>query len=341
MPNISKYLIELTIVIAAFVISLVQFLLQDATQAIATLTIFLAAGTRIAPAVMRIQQGLIQIKGSIGASQPTLELIESLSSALPVTRVSDAVDVEHDGFVPTLELDNVSVTYPGKNEKALDRISVKIDSASFVAIVGASGAGKTTLVDVLLGVLRPDSGTILLSNNSPEKTVGLWPGAIAYVPQDVMISDGTIRQNISMGYPRESASDELIWSALEMAQLSDFVRQLQDELDTQVGERGAKISGGQRQRLGIARAMFTKPKMLVLDEATSALDGQTEADISDAIHRLKGSTTVVMIAHRLSTVRNADLVLYMDSGRIISQGTFDEVRSAVPDFDRQAQLMGL
>jgi ABC-type multidrug transport system fused ATPase/permease subunit len=126
-----------------------------------------------------------------------------------------------------------------------------------------------------------------------------------------------------------------------MAQLSDLVRNLPEGLDTQVGERGAKISGGQRQRLGIARAMFTKPKMLVLDEATSALDGQTEADISDAIQRLKGSTTVIMIAHRLSTVRNADLVLYMDSGRITSRGSFEEVRKAVPDFDRQAHLMGL
>jgi ABC-type multidrug transport system fused ATPase/permease subunit len=341
MPNISKYLIELTIVIAAFLISLVQFLVQDATQAIATLTIFLAAGTRIAPAVMRIQQGLIQIKGSIGASQPTLELIESLSSTLPIVKVGDAVDVDHTGFVPILELDNVSVKYPGKDVNALDKISIEIDSASFVAIVGASGAGKTTLVDVLLGVLHPDSGTVLISNNSPEKAVALWPGAIAYVPQDVMISDGTIRQNISMGYPRESALDELVWSALEMAQLSDLVRNLPEGLDTQVGERGAKISGGQRQRLGIARAMFTKPKMLVLDEATSALDGQTEADISDAIQRLKGSTTVIMIAHRLSTVRNADLVLYMDSGRITSRGSFEEVRKAVPDFDRQAHLMGL
>jgi ABC-type multidrug transport system fused ATPase/permease subunit len=156
-----------------------------------------------------------------------------------------------------------------------------------------------------------------------------------------MISDGTIRENVSMGYPRESASDELVWSALAVAQLSEFVSHLPEGLDTPVGERGAKISGGQRQRLGIARAMFTKPKMLVLDEATSALDGQTEADISDAIQNLKGSTTVIMIAHRLSTVRNADLVLYMDSGRIISRGSFEEVRKAVPDFDRQAQLMGL
>ena len=322
MPSISKYLIELTIVIAAILISLVQFVLQDATQAIATLTIFLAAGTRIAPAVMRIQQGLIQMKGSIGASKPTLDLIENLSAASPIVKVGDSVEIQHTGFVPVVVLDKVSIKYPGKNAKALDDISISIDDSSSVAIVGPSGA-------------------VSVSNCSPEKTVALWPGAIAYVPQDVMISDGTIRENVSMGYPRESASDELVWSALAVAQLSEFVRHLPEGLDTPVGERGAKISGGQRQRLGIARAMFTKPKMLVLDEATSALDGQTEADISDAIQNLKGSTTVIMIAHRLSTVRNADLVLYMDSGRIISRGSFEEVRKAVPDFDRQAQLMGL
>jgi ABC-type multidrug transport system fused ATPase/permease subunit len=135
--------------------------------------------------------------------------------------------------------------------------------------------------------------------------------------------------------------DELVWSALEMAQLSDLVRNLPEGLDTQVGERGARISGGQRQRLGIARALFTKPKLLVLDEATSSLDGQTEANISEAIQTLKGSVTIVMIAHRLSTVRNADLVVYLEEGRILSQGSFDHVRTSVPNFDQQAQLMGL
>jgi ABC-type multidrug transport system fused ATPase/permease subunit len=137
------------------------------------------------------------------------------------------------------------------------------------------------------------------------------------------------------------ATDDLVWRALEIAQLSDFVRQLPNGLDTHVGERGTKISGGQRQRLGIARAMFTNPKLLVLDEATSSLDGQLESDITDSINKLKGSVTVLIVAHRLSTVRNCDQVIYMDKGRIISKGSFNQVRSTVPDFDRQAQLMGL
>jgi ABC-type multidrug transport system fused ATPase/permease subunit len=164
---------------------------------------------------------------------------------------------------------------------------------------------------------------------------------MAYVPQDVIIARGTVRENVALGFPENVASDELVWQAIRDAQLADFINTLPQGLDTEVGQRGARISGGQRQRLGIARAMFTRPKLLVLDEATSSLDGQTEADISAAIQGLHGSVTIVMIAHRLSTVLNADQVIYMANGSIISQGTFAEVRSAVPDFDSQAKLMGL
>jgi ABC-type multidrug transport system fused ATPase/permease subunit len=194
---------------------------------------------------------------------------------------------------------------------------------------------------VLLGVVHSDSGKVLISGGNPLNTISKWPGAISYVPQNVTVSNGTIRENIALGFPTEVATDELVWSALEIAQLEDFVKSLPLGLETPVGERGTNISGGQRQRLGIARAMFTKPKLLVLDEATSSLDGQTEADISDAIESLQGKVTVVLIAHRLSTVRNAQQVIYMSEGEIRAVGTFEEVRRAVPDFDRQAQLMGL
>jgi ABC-type bacteriocin/lantibiotic exporter with double-glycine peptidase domain len=156
-----------------------------------------------------------------------------------------------------------------------------------------------------------------------------------------MISNGTIRENVCMGYPIQVAKDELVWEAVEIAQLAEAVKQLPKQLDSQVGDRGTKISGGQRQRLGIARAMFTKPLLLVLDEATSSLDGETEANISDAIHAMRGKVTVILIAHRLSTVKSADLVVYMEAGKVISTGSFDFVRNEVPNFDYQAKLMGL
>jgi ABC-type multidrug transport system fused ATPase/permease subunit len=190
-------------------------------------------------------------------------------------------------------------------------------------------------------VLEPTQGEVLISGMSPLQAIKKWPGAISYVPQDVIISKRSIRENVGLGYPKEVATDELINSALQVAFLTKFVKSLPQGQNTLAGERGAKISGGQRQRLGIARAMFTNPKLLALDEATSALDGDTEASITKSIHNLRGSATVVMIAHRLSTVRDADVVVYMAEGKIIATGTFDEVRNSVPDFDRQAKLMGL
>jgi ABC-type multidrug transport system fused ATPase/permease subunit len=341
MPNVSKYVIESGIVIGAVVIAGAQFALQDARHAVATLSVFLASGTRIAPAIMRLQQSLIQIKSGIGSAMPTLILIESLENVPLSSEVDDTLDTVHSGFKADVELKSITLTYPNKIVSALKEVSLNIHQGKSLAIVGPSGAGKTSLIDVLLGVLRPDSGLITIAGKQPLETIARWPGSISYVPQDVSISNGSFRENIALGYPIEVATDELVWGALEIAQLADFVRKLPQGLDTPVGERGTKISGGQRQRLGIARAMFTQPKLLVLDEATSSLDGQTEADISDAIQSLKGSVTVVMIAHRLSTVRNADQVVYMDQGKILASGTFDEVRTAVPDFDSQAKLMGL
>ena len=341
MPYVSKYVIETAVVLGALLIGAAQFILQDAAHAVATLAIFLAAGTRIAPAVLRLQQGSIQIRGSLSAATPTLDLIDALGNSPMVENVDDSVDTIHEGFISSIQIVNAGLTYPTKQVPAITEISLTIPPGASVAFVGPSGAGKTTIIDVLLGVLIPTTGNVLISGLPPLLAVAKWPGAISYVPQDVVIAAGSIRENVALGYPAEAATDELVMRALEVAHLDKLISELPDGIDTQVGERGAKISGGQRQRLGIARAMFTQPHLLVLDEATSSLDGETEASISAAIHALRGSTTVVMIAHRLSTVRSADIVVYLSEGKIISKGSFDEVRNSVPDFDRQAKLMGL
>jgi ABC-type multidrug transport system fused ATPase/permease subunit len=341
MPNISKYIIESTVVLGAILVSGIQFLLNDASRAVGTLSVFLAAGMRIAPAALRIQQSAIMIKSSIGAAKPTLELIHELNSANVIEASNTGIDLIHKEFTPEIEIKMTSLTYPGNLEPSIKDVSVSVPAGTTVAFVGPSGAGKTTIIDILLGVLDPQQGEILISGKHPSDAIRNWPGAIAYVPQDISIASGTIRENVTMGYSRQVATDELVLNSLDVAGLSNFVVSLKDGIDTVVGERGTKISGGQRQRLGIARAMFTKPALLVLDEATSALDGETELQVSDAIRKLRGSTTVVLIAHRLSTVRDADKVIYMADGRVIASGTFDEVRSRVPDFDRQASLMGL
>lgn len=341
MPNISKYVIETTVVFGTLVISAIQFMTTDAPHAVATLSVFMASGTRIAPAVLRLQQGALQIKGSLGAANPTLDLIERLNFHEVIGVEDDSLDFIHDGFSGNIEVENVTFRYPIATSNAADNISLDVKEGKSVAIVGSSGAGKTTLVDLILGILDPLSGFVKISGVKPLDAINKWPGAIAYVPQDVMISNGTIRENVALGFPIEVATDELVWNALRIAQLENFVRTLPDGIDSHVGERGTKLSGGQRQRLGIARALFTKPKLIVLDEATSALDGKTELEFANAIHELKGKVTVVLIAHRLSTVREADSIVYMLDGKIIEVGSFDEVRSRVPDFDIQSKLMGL
>ena len=341
MPNISKYVIEITVIVGSLMISAIQFVTQDAGHAVATLSVFFAASTRIAPAVLRIQQSSLTIRSNTGLAGPTLELIESLGIDELVKEDAGFIDFVHDGFKADLEIMNVSLKYPGKDIFAVNNLSVKIKKGEIVALVGPSGAGKTTLVDILLGILEPEKGQVMISGLPPLDAIVKWPGAIGYMPQDILIANGTVRENVMLGFDAKVAYEEQVSKALNTAQLSEFVLALPLGLDQPMGDRGSSISGGQRQRLGIARAIFTAPKLLVLDEATSALDGETEANISSAIQAFRGDVTVLMIAHRLSTVLSADRVIYMDRGEIKAQGSFEEVRRAVPDFDRQANLMGL
>jgi ABC-type multidrug transport system fused ATPase/permease subunit len=218
---------------------------------------------------------------------------------------------------------------------------MKISSGEFIAIVGESGAGKTTLVDILLGIIEPTSGSIEISGSTPLSSIAKWPGAIAYVPQNGVLLNGSIKKNICLGFDEDEVEDGLVWDALRIAQLESFVKNSRFGLQTAVGEKGGLLSGGQKQRLCIARALVTKPKLVVLDEATSALDGATELNVSEAIQSLRGTATVVTVAHRLSTVRNADKVVYMKEGKIMAIETFDDLRVKFPDFDFQAKLMGL
>jgi ATP-binding cassette, subfamily B, bacterial PglK len=341
MPYISKYVMEITLIIGGLAISAVQFVLNDAVHAIATLSVFIAAGSRIAPAVLRLQQGAITVRSRIGQSTSTVEMIRTLKHAEPLNPAISPTHFSHIGFSGTIQLESVSFAYPGESDAAIKIGNLFVGEGESLAIVGPSGAGKTTLVDVLLGVLPAATGQVLLGGMSPLDVVDKWPGAISYVPQDVSITSGTVRENIALGFEQDSLSDQVILNALKLAKLDDFVSSLPLGLDTPLGERGGNISGGQRQRIGIARALVTNPRILVLDEATSALDGETEAEISSAISNLKGKTTVVVIAHRLASVRNSDSVLYLESGNAILQGTFEEVRQAVPNFEKQAKLMGL
>jgi len=341
LPNVSKYVIEAAVVLGSILISAIQFLFLDSSHAVATLSIFLAAGSRIAPAVLRAQQSAVNIKSNLAASGPTLSIMRELGAKELSQSPIRSLELIHPGFVPVANLKAVTFRYPGATSDAISQISFVVEKGTSLAVVGPSGAGKTTLIDLMLGILEPDSGEIEISAKSPKSVVESWPGAIAYVPQDVRLVTGTIRENISLGFPASSADSEHYDRCLQLAQLSDFVDALPNGIDTEIGENGAKISGGQKQRLGIARAMFTNPEFLVLDEATSALDAETENDLSKALAALKGEVTLILVAHRLSTIRDAGQVIYLEAGRSLAIGSFDEVRNAVPKFDQQARLMGL
>ena len=341
MPNINKYIVETTVIVGALIVAGIQFSLKDAANAFATLSIFLVAATRLAPSLLRVQQGLMLIRNSFGAASTTVGLIQTLNS-LPSRQIRESKqNFDYLNFIGNISISNVSLTYPGKQHPAISNISMDILAGDFVAVVGSSGAGKTTLIDTLLGVLEPSIGLIKISELSPVECITKWPGAISYVPQDINIFDGTIRTNVALGYPKELASDEMIWEAINFAELGDVVSELPNGIDTEIGERGIKLSGGQRQRLGLARALFSNPQLLVLDEATSFLDSETELRISKAIQNLKGKVTVIVIAHRLSTVREANHVYYLEDGKIKASGSFEEVRKISPKFDKQAKLLGL
>jgi ABC-type multidrug transport system fused ATPase/permease subunit len=341
LPNVSKYVLEVTIVLGTLFISAIQFIRSDASHAIAVLSIFLASSTRIAPAILRIQQSAISIKTTSGSCGPTLELISALSAVKLKNLEIPKFTVEHSGFNPMINWINVSFSYLPTNPAAIRDFTSEVNKGEIVAIVGRSGSGKTTLVDLVLGVLNPNKGSVLINGMKPIEAIESYPGAVAYIPQDIQIFNGTIRSNICTGYDLKDIPDELIWDALEKAQLKDYVVSLPNQLDHYVGDKGSKLSGGQRQRLGIARALITNPLILVLDEATSALDSKTELELTKSINNFRGEVTVLIIAHRLSSVINADRVIYLEQGALKAVGTFSDVRKSIPDFEEQAKLMGL
>lgn len=336
LPNVSKYIVELTIVFGGLFVGAVQFVRQDAVHAVATLTLFVAASARIAPAILRIQQGIVSVRVNMTACESALRLDASLTRA----NIHIHGNGVYKGNYPELDVDlnDVTFRYPAFE---LKNVNLNIRANTFVALVGPSGSGKSTLADLLMGVLEPTSGEVLFNGRPANEVIGENPGIIGYVPQQVQVINGTVRDNVLFGFTGDEFSDEQIWNALKTASLRDTFIKLPEGLNTMLGDGANNLSGGQRQRLGIARSILTKPRLVVFDEATSALDAETEASVTKSLNDLKLDTAVVIIAHRLSTVRNADLVLYVDAGEITASGSFEEVRTALPNFDSQAKLMGL
>lgn len=349
--EIPKYILEAALYIGALLLGVVQFITKDWSAAATTTALFLAAGSRVIPSMLRLQGAGITIRNAAVMAQPTFFMFDSLQR--PIGRGSDegavkisqrlhqAIDSGYPAFTADVDVRNVSLRFPDAPSPVIDNVSFSVPRGSSAALVGATGAGKSTLADLVLGVLSPDSGEVLVGGVSPRKAIDTWPGAIAYVPQNVALIAGTVKQNVALGIPVSEIDNDLVWEALRRAHLADFLSDHREGLETWIGERGFKLSGGQRQRLGIARALYTRPSLLVLDEATSALDAETELAIIETLAELEGQVTTITVAHRLATIRNADQILYLDHGRIRARGSFDEVRRESADFDNQATLLGL
>lgn len=354
--EIPKYVLEATLYIAVLFLAMIQFVTKDIGAAAATVAVFLAAGSRVVPALLRLQGAGITIRNASVSALPTYYLADFLAfrnsqnsgtDLFAAPARSNALEIRnriaagHPSFTPSIEVAGVSVTYTGAGKPAIDQAFLSAAPGTSIALVGSTGAGKSTLADVILGVLEPDEGSVLISGVPPREAIDRWPGAISYVPQHVALVFGTVRDNVALGLPREAIDDDLVWDALSRAKIANFLKESREGLDTMIGERGVRLSGGQRQRLGIARALFTRPLLLVLDEATSALDAETEQAIVSTLNELEGEVTTVTVAHRLATVRRADQLIYLRHGQIEARGTFDEVRASVSDFDRSASLLGL
>lgn len=343
-----KYMFEAALVLGGFALAAFLFATQPAVSAVATFALFIAAGTRVMPSLLRLQGAVLGLRGAAGLATPTFALAEELgqpkgtpNSEEDVNSLRARLGTSHEDFIPEVKVCDVYLTYSGAKAPAAAGISLEIPAGTSVGLVGPSGAGKTTLSDLVLGVLLPDSGNVSIGGLPPADAVEKWPGGIAYVPQEIVLAQDTLRANVALGLPRELVDDDAVWRALDQARLIDFLQASQMTLDTPLGAGGVTLSGGQRQRVGIARALYTNPRLLVLDEATSALDMETESAISAVLQELEGAVTTLLIAHRLSTIRDVDLLLYMERGQVLASGSFEGVLKESPAFRRQVSLARL
>jgi ATP-binding cassette, subfamily B, bacterial PglK len=325
------------VVVGGLLLVIVLILLDGraTTDMVVVLGLFAMAAFRILPALNRMVNAYNTIKNSQAAVDQVWGDFFNQGLSMPPAGEKPIV------FMRELELRNVSFTYEGSSIRVLEDISLSIRPGDSIGFVGPSGAGKSTLVDIVLGLLTPQHGQIKIDGFDITTDPGRWRHLFGYVPQSISLIDDSLRNNVAFGIEPDRIEEARVWRALKLARLDDFCRTLPDGLGTMLGERGQRLSGGQRQRVGIARALYHDPEILVLDEATSALDSESERDITDAIDAMRGTKTVLIIAHRLSTVKRCDRLVLLNKGKIVDIGTFGELVSRREDFRETVRLAEL
>jgi ABC-type multidrug transport system fused ATPase/permease subunit len=332
LPTIGKYTIEITTIVGVILVAIVQLSQSTVLGSVAILSVYLAASSRIAPAALRLQQGFSSLKRSYGSAESAIQYFDYLQTieVRPLKIVNFKLD--HHGFTPKVVFDRVSFMYEGSRDPVLKNVSFAVEPGEFIGIIGPTGAGKSSLLDVLLGLQSPTSGTVTISHTTPTSCIECWPGAIGYVPQNMYLHGGTIRDYLCLGLHTDSIAEDRIQEVLRIASIFETIKALPLGVDSELGENGGNLSGGQRQRLGIARALLSNPSLILLDESTSSLDTQTELDISRALRDLKRSHTIIAVAHRISTLENADRIIFLNNGEIQSEGNLADIKNAQPWF---------
>ena len=329
-----RYLLEIGFVVAILGISVILFTTGTPAEALTVLGVFAAASLRALPGLNRVAANLATIR----TGRAGLDIISNAIDELDAGGVHDERPRSSQPFSGDIELRDLSFRYPDSEEFVLREISLDVHENRTTAFVGSSGAGKSTLLDIVLGLLQPTEGEVVVGGRSIAADLAGWYSELGVVPQDVFLLNDTLTSNIAFGIRHDEVDPVRVREVIRMAQLDGLITELPAGLDTVVGERGVRLSGGQRQRIGLARALYRQPRVLVLDEATSALDNVTEHEIAKTLGVLQGTLTIVIVAHRLSTVRHADTLVFLKDGRIEAEGTFEEVRAASPDFARLVEL---
>jgi ABC-type multidrug transport system fused ATPase/permease subunit len=335
-----RYIVETALIIAVALFVLWQSASGDLVKAAGTLGIFLSGGLRLTASLLPLQSALLTIKQSIPVAEKALKFLTG-NFELKLTSPAQAPETMTVNEAVKVEMRKVSFYYPDSNAATLTAIDLEIQAGQQIAFIGPSGAGKSTLADLILGLLKPASGELLIDGQDPEEVIARNPGRLGYVPQRPGMISGTVAQNIALGIPDGQVDQSRLGEAIASAHLKKVLGQLPEGVETNLGKRKDELSGGQLQRIGLARALYSKPGLLVMDEATSALDADSENEINKALDEMRGKVTVVLIAHRLNTVQRSDVVFLVEEGRVTASGTFPELLSSNKTVQNLAKLMSI